>query len=187
MSGRSRVASALLALALFVGLAGCGSGRPGSSPTPVAPVPVATPTPDMEALYVEAERVLRRWAELEDGWFLAGDYSQYPPELYDVLADPLLSLDISMFEDYQASGWRGLPGAEAPLTVQPASGREPDGSEVALRVCQDSANSPIVDASGEVVSEGGITVMVHYFRHVDGVLKMHDSNSFEVVEECPFG
>lgn len=44
----------------------------------------------MDALYAEAERVLRRWAEIDDDYMTRADYSQYPPAFYEVLEEPVL-------------------------------------------------------------------------------------------------
>ena len=85
-----RVFSLLVGLVVVVGLAGCssgGSGGPTSSGTPSPSVmvsPSSSPTPDLDALYAEAERVVRRATQLEEQAIRQGPGS-YPAELETLL------------------------------------------------------------------------------------------------------
>lgn len=91
-----RLFGLLVGLVVAVALAGCASGGPGgSSPsqTPSALVSVSvtpSPTLDMDALYAEAERVVRRATQLEEEAIRQGPGS-YPAELETLLADPYLT------------------------------------------------------------------------------------------------
>ncbi|MGI5951649.1 MAG: hypothetical protein ACOX61_07370 [Brooklawnia sp.] len=181
-----------LTLALLLGLAGCGSTpeEPVVSPPSVvassSPVVSQSPTPDMDALYAEAEQVLRRWVELEKGYELTGDFSEYPPGLQEVLAEPVLGLSRNNFEVAKENGWRAKPGSQPRVTSEPATGMRMDDSEVALRICLDTTDAPMVDASGEVVSPGGFQVLVFYFKYFDEDLKIFATSSYELVTACPF-
>ncbi|MGI5951648.1 MAG: hypothetical protein ACOX61_07365 [Brooklawnia sp.] len=140
----------------------------------------------MDALYTEAEEVLRRWTELEHKHAVSGDSSGYLQELAEVMAEPVISLAIANFEVAEEEGWGALPGPGPRLTVEPARGLRMDGSEVALRVCQDTTDVPTVDSSGEVVSPGGFQVLVFYFKYFDEDLKIFATSSYELVTACPF-
>lgn len=193
MPSRTHLASTLLALTLTLGLASCGPATPEPSATPVAPSPVtrnseppvATPTPDMEALHAEAERVVWRWAELERSYLLDGEYEEYPPRLSDVLAEPYISNSRVIYEEMKALDLRIAPGTSADFTILPAPKAHKHGSEVALWVCQDTRTSPLVDAAGNVISPGRIILILFYFKHFDGALKLFYADSSEVVEACP--
>jgi hypothetical protein len=189
LPSRTHLASTLLALTLSLGLAGCGPATPEPSATPVAPspvLPVSTPTPDMDALYAEAERVVWRWAELEDSYLLDEQNEEYPPQFYDILEEPFLNHSVGIYEEVQALGLRGVPGTIVELDMKPAPEAQQYGSEVALWLCQDSTDAPLVNESGAVVSPGGIAVIRLYFKHFDGVLKLFYADSYEVLEACPF-
>lgn len=140
----------------------------------------------MEALYAKAERVVWRWAELEDSYLLDEQNEEYPPQLYDILEEPFLNHSRNIYEETKALGLRGLPGTSAGLVMQRAPDAQKYDSEVAFWVCQDSRDAPLVNASGDVVSPGGIVVILFYFKHFDGVLKLFYADSYEVVEACPF-
>ena len=178
-------------LALVFALAACSPGA-DVSPTPsfVTPSVTAsaspTPTPDMDALYAEAERVLRRSFELEDRYMQTGNFDEYPPELYGVLADPYRSLSIASFAFHKENGFRSSPGTTAVVTVRPAQGVSKSGSEVALAVCLDTRPSPLVDANGNLVSPGGVLSVNYFFKRLDGVLKLFLAEG-EEVESCPLG
>lgn len=193
---RRRVLGSLTGLLLIVWLVGCSAAReqPASPSSPVSDATVSSlsspspaPTADMDALYAEAERVLRRSFELEDRYMQGGNFEEYPPELSDVLADPYLSLSRSTFEYLKENRWRGAHGASLDLKVQPALGISVDGSELALAGCLDTRNSPLVDVDGNVVSGGAIFTPTYFFKHVDGTLKLFASFAGDRVDQCPLG
>ena len=175
--------------------AGCtpGNGTPTPTPTPSvssvtspSPTPTPTPTPsNKDALYAEAERILLRSFELRDQYELRGDYSEFPPELEELLADPYLGWARDLFEDGKAQGLHAPEGAVPITKLAHAPGLVRDGSEVALRVCVDNREIPQLNSAGEVVSHGQLTVQTAYFKHFDGRLKLF-TGSFEVVTECGF-
>ena len=185
-----RVFSLLVGFVVVVALAGCSSaGSVGPTPSgtlspSVVVSPSPSPAPDMDALYAEAERVLRRSFELEDRYMQAGDFDEYPPELFEVLADPYLSQSQAVFQMMKESGYRAAEGTVAVFTVKPLPGVSRSGSEVALAVCLDTRASPLVDANGNVVSEGALFNPSYYFRHLNGKLMLFLSDAGEEVEKC---
>ncbi|MGI5950944.1 MAG: hypothetical protein ACOX61_03745 [Brooklawnia sp.] len=187
-----RILPVSLALLLATGLAGCGPDSDiNSPPSPViasAPGPVSstpTRTPDKEALYEEAERVLRQVLQLEDDFLVAVDEVEYPAELYDLIAEPHLSTNRALFEEIKAMGMRGMPDTHPIWVIERAPTIHKDDSEVVLRLCQDSRGAPLVDEAGQVVSPGNITKMLYYFKHVDGTLKLFSADSLTEVDGCP--
>ena len=172
-------------------LAACSPGA-DVSPTPsfVTPSVTAsaspTPTPDMDALYAEAERVLRRSFELEDRYIVGGNFDEYPPELFELLADPYLSLSQTGFTHFKESGQRGIEGTTPVITTQPLPGVSTRGSEVALAVCLDTRPAPLVDRNGTVVSEGVLKVSTYFFKQFEGKLKLFQAESGAEVDKCPF-
>lgn len=181
----------LIGLVLFL-LAGC-AGQPDEpvSPTPtpsasvsVTPTPSPAPTPDMDALYAEAERVLRRGVELETQTVVGGGVD-YPVELETLYAEPYLSLNRAVIGAYSELGWRGVEGNAPILTVRPRPGMSKGGSEVTLEACYDTRPSPAVDEFGNIVSQGVLYHKNYFFKHVDGTLKLFDDTKGIKVEQCP--
>ena len=181
----------VVGLVLVFAMAACSPG-PDVSPTPSLVTPSVTvsesptPSPDMDALYAEAERVLRHSFELEDRYMQTGDFDEYPPELYEVLADPYLSLSQTAFAFHKENGFRGAPGTSAGLTVVALPATSRSDSEVALAACLDTRSAPLVDSSGRVVSEGAISLMTYFFKHVDGKMKLFLADAGDEVDECPY-
>jgi len=171
-----------------VALAGCASGGPGGSspsPTPSALVSVSvTPTPtfDMNALYAEAERVVRRATQLEEEAIRQGPGS-YPAELETLLADPYLTWSRVGVQQYWELGWKGADGESAGLILRPQPGVSQGGSEVALESCLQTVAA--VDASGSLVSSARLFHRSYFFKHVDGDLKLFSATQGSEVEKCP--
>lgn len=176
--------------------AGCtpGNGTPTPTPTPSvssvtspSPTPTPTPTPSSEdALYAEAERVMTRVYEVSATFEVHGDYSAFPAELYELMADPYLGWTIALFEEGKEGGWHAPEGAFPVIQMAPLPGiSSREGSEIALQLCVDTRNVPLLDGNGNVLSEGRIAHDTVFLKRFDGVLKVFTGTT-EVVEACPF-
>lgn len=188
--GSAQTVMSCVGLALMIGLVGC-AGQPDEpvSPTPsasvsVTPTPSPSPTPDMDALYAEAERVLRRSVELELRAAVGGGVD-YPMELETLLAGPYLTESRVGIGAYQEFGWRAVEGATPILTVRPRPGMSMGGSEVTLEVCLDTRPSPKVDEAGKIVSYGVLKHKHYFFKHIDGTLKLFLDSKSVKVDQCP--
>ncbi|MGI5951844.1 MAG: hypothetical protein ACOX61_08380 [Brooklawnia sp.] len=183
-----------ITLALVVGLAGCGGAAtdddstPAPSPVVVSPSPASSPSPavDMDGLYIDAEKVVRNWTEIQTGYRASVEETKFPAEANELLGEPYLELvqiELAMEKDL---GMRLEPDAEVPLVAQPAPEMQLEDAEVTLRVCEDASNAPFVDAAGEEVSPGEVTVLLYHFKQFDGQLKIFNRTDQETVAECPF-
>ena len=180
---------AVVALAVSLVLAGCSPGgvdeSPDSpSPSVSVPAPPSSVDAEMDALYAEAESVFMSSLELRDQFELRGDYSEFPAELQDFVADPYLSWLRETFEFMKEKRWRAPEGAEPVLTLRPYPGVSRDGSEVALQACMDTRATPALDEQGQVVSEGAIGYLELYFKRYDDKLKLFYGTTNKV-EVCP--
>lgn len=183
-----RVFSLLIGFAAALALTACSSGGPGG-PTPsgtpspsAAATPSPSPTPDMDALYAEAERVVRRATQLEEDAIRQGPGS-YPAELETLLADPYLTWSRVGVQQYWDLGWRGAEGESAGLILRPQPGVSQDDSEVSLEGCLQTTSA--VDADGNIVSSPRLYVRSYFFRQVDGVLKLYTATKGSEIEQCP--
>ena len=182
------VFSLLVGLAVVVGLAGCSSGgsggpTPSGTPSPSVMVsPSSSPTPDLDALYAEAERVVRRATQLEEQAIRQGPGS-YPAELETLLADPYLTWSRVGVQQYWELGWTGAEGESAGLILRPQPGVSQDDSEVALEGCLHATST--VDANGSLVGVATLLYKTYFFKHVDGDLRLFTSTSGVEVEQCP--
>lgn len=181
---------AVATAALLLALSGCSDtaddpASPASSATPtvVSPSPVASPTPDMDALYAEAEAVLRAATEWEETAIREGP-PDYPVELESLLADPYLSLSKAGVSEYWELGWTIPPDESFTLIVRPVPGMTRNGSEVALEGCYQTANA--MDESGTVVSASRLLHKYYYFKHVDGQLRLFGATREGQIEQCHF-
>ena len=183
-----RVFSLLVGFVVVVGLAGCSSGgsggpTPSGTPSPsVAVSPSPSPTPDLDALYAEAERVVRRATQLEEQAIRQGPGS-YPAELETLLADPYLTWSRAGVQQYWELGWTGAEGESAGLILRPQPGVSQDDSEVALEACLQTTSA--VDANGSVVSQARLYHRSYFFRQVDGALRLFTATKGTEVEQCP--
>ncbi len=133
----------------------------------------------------EAERVLRRSFELEDYPLVSGDFSQYPPELEELLMGDYLTASKASFETAKQAGWRGSPDTVAQVSVIPKPGLFYQDSTAALLACTDTRDAPMLDSSGAVVSEGTVWVMNYYFKPDQGKLKIFTARNKQEVPRCP--
>ena len=180
----------VVALAVSLVLAGCSPGgvdeSPGSpSPSASVPAPPSSVNAETEALYAEAEYVFLQSMEFRYRFERDGDYTSFPEELGDLLADPFLASVRQLYDYGQQHGLHGQAGTQPKLAIRPYPGASKDGSEVALRVCLDTTEAPALDADGQVFSEGGLFFMELFFKHVDGRLKLFSGTTTEI-EQCPF-
>lgn len=189
-----RMRHAPIALALIIGLAGCGGAATddGStpSPTPVVPSPSPaisqSPAIDMDQLYVDAEQVARNWTDIQTSYRASLEETEFPAEADELLGEPyreLIQIELTMEKDL---GMVLEQEAEVSLVVQPAPEMQLDDAEVTLRVCEDATSAPFVDAAGEEVSPGEVTVLLYHFKQFDGQLKIFNRTDQETVAECPF-
>lgn len=184
-----RLFSALLALVIALGLAACRPEPVDPTPTPTpTPSPVVTPSPTVDGyaeLYEEAKQVYLRSVELSKPFEMLGEFNGFPAELEELLADPYLDLTRKTYELFEQRGIHALPGPEPVYTFAEYRGVARDGSEIAIRVCHDTRGITAVDATGAVVPTSELGLMVLYFKHVDGRLKLFYSDVTEV-DACPF-
>lgn len=137
----------------------------------------------MDALYAEAERVVRRATQLEEEAIQQGP-GNYPAELETLLADPYLTWSRVGVQQYWELGWKGVEGESAGLVLRPQPGVSQDGSEVALEGCLQATST--VDASGALVGPSSLFYKTYFFRHVDADLRLFTSTMGVEVEQCPF-
>ncbi|MGI5950946.1 MAG: hypothetical protein ACOX61_03755 [Brooklawnia sp.] len=188
-----RILPVSLALLLATGLSGCGpdsdinappSPVTASSPGPVRSTP--TPTPDKEALYEEAEQIFLRSMELRSAYEHRGDFSEFPPELELLLADPHLNNMRAAYVALQETQWRAPEGSYPAIDTAPLPNAVRDGSLVALQACIDTREVPALDPEGNVVSPGRLLYAHLFFKEFDGDLKLFIADGRGSVEECPF-
>lgn len=183
---------ALVAIALLAGLAACSpepiepSTPPPSPSVSVSATPTAGLSPDMDALYAEAERILRLSWTIQEDRLKAGDFDTFPPELEAILADPYLQSMRTAFELYRAEDLRMSPDTSTGLTVRPSPGRVVDGSDLAVQACIDMRSAPVLDANGNVFSQGGLILQTYFFKTEEGVTKMFATQGDGEVAQCPF-
>ena len=145
--------AAIPLLLLTMLLAGCGPGKPAPEPSPT-PVSEYTPDPtSSEALvYAKAEQVFWGYIEARRKYELAGDYSQFPPEMATYLDTDALERTRMLFEDGKAGGWHGTaPGV---ITTRPSWVKNYEDSVATMAVCEDGTGVLVLDANGNVVREG---------------------------------
>ena len=140
-------------------------GTPGSAPTPCTAAQVEE-LAAKAALYLEAERVYRRFFE-EDGQLgMSGKDASGP--VLELLAGPFV-------ESYKAER-KSLIGVTANgygdiRYVKPAPGQTEQGAEVALSVCADGSRY-VAYRDGNEIGHLGTRQSVFFFKTVDGSLKI---------------
>ena len=162
--------AAIPLLLLAVLLAGCGPRQP-----PPSPVSVSEYTPDptsSEALvYAKAEQAFWGYIEARRKYELAGDYSQFPPEMATYLDTDALERTRMLFEDGKAGGWHGTaPGV---ITTRPSWVKNYEDSVATIAVCEDYRGEAVLNADNNVVREGTRYSYYAYFRVAgDGLVKL---------------
>ena len=162
--------AAIPLLLLAVLLAGCGPRQP-----PPSPVSVSEYTPDptsSEALmYAKAEQTFWGYIEARRKYELAGDYSQFPPEMTTYLDTDALERTRMLFEDGKAGGWHGTaPGV---ITTRPSWVKNYEDSVATITVCEDYRGEAVLNADNNVVREGTRYSYYAYFRVAgDGLVKL---------------
>ena len=123
--------------------------------------------------------------ELSGTFQVGGDYSEFPAELEQLLADPYLGWMRTLFEEGKQGGWHAPEGAYPDIRIAPLSDVTKDGSEVALQVCMDAREVPKLDGSGNLVANGRLSHDEVFLKRFDGVLKVFTGTT-QGVESCPF-
>ncbi|MFB9620603.1 hypothetical protein [Brooklawnia cerclae] len=176
-----------------VWVAGCSAGQADPVVTPLvsssSTSPTVSPTPSVDvsadALYAEAEQVYLRSLEVQKRFELRMDYSEFPPELEELWADPYLGWGRAYFEEAKAHGWHSPEGSSFEVVSTQLPGVSRDGSEVALQTCRDARGIPMLDAAGNEVGEGSLVYETLFFKHVDGRLKLFTGTT-DQRDSCPF-
>ena len=152
----------LLLLAVLV--AGC---KPSPPPEPYE----YTPESFEASIYAKAERVFWGFIEARRKYELAGDYSQFPPEMATYLDTDALERAWMLFEDGKAGGWH--VSSPVPNTTKPVWARKRGDSVATMAVCQDATGIAVLDANNNVVREGVKFSYYAYFRVADdGLIKI---------------
>lgn len=177
---------AALALAsTLVLLTGC---TPTSPPTMSASptVTTSTPTPSVDPLYVEAERVYREYFRELTALEVAGGAEQLPPVFKTLVMEPLYSSMQAVYRDAKEKGLHYKPGAIPILKwVRPLPGAAYGDSVIAIQACMDGSQTELVDGDGQSMGSGIIMKrMAFYKRDTDGLLKITVTDVQEV-SECP--
>ena len=186
---RSRRQIVVVATVVLLGLSGCSDtaddpASPASSATPtvVSPSPVASPTPDMDASYAEAMRIIRRAYELELS-AMADGVDEYPVELTEILADPYLSWSAAGVKEYHELGWTPPPDEVPVIVLRESPGVSMDGSELAVEGCLQGVAA--LDSTGQVASDAVLIRKTFFFRHLDGRMKLFTATKGEEISKCP--
>lgn len=193
MTRRPRLLSFQFAMVFGLGLVGCSPGPdapPSSTPSQPSPASSAITSPtltaEQEALFAEAERIFWRQLELNDPWELRGEYTHFPAaELEQLLADPYLQWTKEDYAAVALARTKLAEGASPAINLKRYAGVSKDGSEVALRACIDTRETPTLDEAGNVVGPGSLHYSVLFFRHFDSQLKLFTATSSKV-GTCPF-
>lgn len=177
---------AALALAsTLVLLTGC---TPTSPPTMSASptVTTSTPTPSVDPLYVEAERVYREYFRELTALEVAGGAEQLPPVFKTLVMEPQYSAIEQLYRDSKQQGIHYQPGTVPTLVmVRGLPGASKDGSQVALASCVDGRHSVVLQADGSTLGPGVIVYRMNFFkRDMDGFLKLFTVESNEA-KQCP--
>ncbi|MGI5950249.1 MAG: hypothetical protein ACOX61_00150 [Brooklawnia sp.] len=145
-----------------------------------------SPTPDTDALYAEAERVILAANKLEEAYLLDADNKQYPPGLTEFFADPYLEASKRDYATIKGLGYRTPPGAEVRSRFQQAPEELDHDADVAIRACRDTTDAPFIDEHGTVTSPGNLSLWVFLLKDFDGQLKLFGATAYGEVEQCPF-
>lgn len=176
---------AALALAsTLVLLTGC---TPTSPPTMSASptVTTSTPTPSVDPLYVEAERVYREYFRELTALEVAGGAEQLPPVFKTLVMEPLFSSMQVAYRDAKEKGLHYKPGAIPILKwVRPLPGAAYGDSVIAVQTCVDGRLTVLLDGAGQSRGPGiAMKNMVFFKRDSDQVLKITVTD-LEEVQEC---
>ena len=157
-------------LLLAVLLAGCGPRQPLPSPVSVSEY-TPDPTSSEALVYAKAEQAFWGYIEARRKYELAGDYSQFPPEMATYLDTDALERTRMLFEDGKAGGWHGTaPGV---ITTRPEWSEKYEDSVATMAVCEDYRGEAVLNADNNVVREGTRYSYYAHFRVAgDGLVKL---------------
>ena len=122
-------------------------------------------------MYAKAEQTFWGYIEARRKYELAGDYSQFPPEMATYLDTDALERTRMLFEDGKAGGWHGTaPGV---ITTRPSWVKNYEDSVATIAVCEDYRGEAVLNADNNVVREGTRYSYYAYFRVAgDGLVKL---------------
>ena len=137
--------AAIPLLLLAVLFAGCGPRQPLPSPVSVSEY-TPDPTSSEALMYAKAEQAFWGYIEARRKYELAGDYSQFPPEMATYLDTDALERAWMLFEDGKAGGWH--VSSPVPNTTKPVWARKRGDSVATMAVCQDATGIAVLDEIG---------------------------------------
>ena len=157
-----------------------GSAGPASSVSSVS----VSASLSQDELYAEAERVYRAYFELEQRAFLEGGVNGVPVEMNQYIMGKYSLMFSDILAQMSKNGWRMKPGTREQIgMMRNAPEMTGEDSVVAIRVCIDSSNSPLVDSNGVTVGAGFDLNSVFFKYDNDGNLKIYGSTG-ESVDSC---
>ena len=187
--------------AVAVLVAGCSSGPEPTPQLMCTPGPVAlsetAPPPhecdrvawekDQERLKLEKEAL-----DLYENFSLAyfhetvkGGSETLPPRLEEYVAEPARGSFERLLATHKREGWT-VRGEAPTLTMRVIPNPHKDGSEVALKICEDARKSELYYPDGTKAGDGRISVNTELFkRYPDGKLRLFRGGG-EEKDSCPF-
>lgn len=182
---KHRRLSLVLVAALVLVTGACGRSEPPPFPSP-SPVATNSPNPSVdasaEALHAEAERVYLAFQVAQEKYSVAGDYSEFPPEMTDYLGTGYLAAVEAHFEEQKSAGNR-LVGGAPKHHIAPAPGTSTDQSVVAIATCYDARGLVVMNGEGAEISQGILSQGIYYFNYFDDQLKIINADVWEA-ESC---
>lgn len=193
---RRSVVAALAALLV----AGCTPTAPVSpSPTPTPTTYLCTPeaggTPApctqaqheemlrMDALYAEAETVLRRYVAEVDRQYANWELRAMTPELEATTMGSFRSYEEQLIEKSRAKQLRRVNGAQPMAWIKRIPGLARDGSIVALEACEDGRAERYLDKDMAASQPGEVFLYRYFFARSGESLKITQSE-FKKGESC---
>lgn len=135
------------------------------------------------SLEAEAVRVYQRFRAEYVRLSQSGGAQALSPELEAVLADPMKA-DVAMQLATQQREGRTVRGNVPQPEWVVDRGSSYDGSQIALRTCDDLRGTSEHRADGSKVSDGRFLVGVRYLKRIDGALRLFASTT-EQEDSCP--
>ena len=191
----------LVMAAVVVLTAGCSSGPEPTPQLMCTPGPVelgqTAPPPhecdrvawekDQERLKLEKEAL-----DLYENFSLAyfhetvkGGSETLPPRLEEYVAEPARGSFERLLATHKREGWT-VRGEAPKLTMRVIPNPHRDGSEVALKTCEDARKSALYYPDGTKFSDGLINVETQLLkRYPDGKLRVFHSSG-KAGDSCPF-
>lgn len=188
-----KLLKATIAAVSTLTLVSCSPSAPTSAPTGMpAPTPTfactpesgGTPVPcnqrqfdDMlakDALYAEAEQVERQFIAHFNTAQRRPGTDVFPPSLETYVAGPAREGLVGLFTRQRDKGYRVVGDLTKIVFIHRNPGDSIDGSEVSLAVCTDDRHVDLI-VDNKVVGTGSLGLERHYYKRVDGKLKLWES------------